>query len=378
MAQHEHMKHLVIPGQLIVASTGDGGEGFLRGHGTYIEGGVDSAVPFLSSESTNNNTPKKKSKREENDDSDEEMEERGDVMEDDNEYLNETSSHYHDPQQPQRLIASVAGTIERVNKLITIHPFAPMPYQGQVGDLVIGRITSVQSSRWKVHLGSACRDASLPLSGINLPGGVQRIRTAQDALEMREWFVEGDLLSAEVQTVQHYDGTIMLHTRSLRYGKLENGCLVVVPAGLIVKRKQHFVTLPVASITSPHLSEQEDAPNVDIILGTNGFIWIQRSTPKSWKDALHSDDGGAVVRLAETFQKLKKRHVETPVLPEERENIARVRNSIEALKLMSCRITPETLMEVFRASVEQNVSVKDMLKPKVVLAITKGTRGEYI
>ena len=145
-----------------------------------------------------------------------------------------------------------------------------MPYQGQAGDLVIGRITSVQQSKWKVHLGSACRDASLPLSGVNLPGGQQRIRTSQDQLSMRNLFLEGDLLSTEVQTVQHLDGTLMLHTRSLRYGKLENGCLLVVPSYLVARRKQHFITLPTSSSTN----QQEDTANVDMILGTNGFIWL--------------------------------------------------------------------------------------------------------
>jgi len=361
--QEEHTKHLVIPGQVIVSSTSnDGGnDGFLRGHGTYIEGGGHP----LHTENVNG----------ERDVS------HGDTLEDDSYRNNTDADADSNHAQNQRLIASVSGTIERVNKLITIRPFALMPYQGQVGDLVVGRITAVHHpSRWKVYLGSACREAVLPLSGVNLPGGVQRIRTAQDALGMRQLFVEGDLLSAEVQSVDNHGGIVMLHTRSLRYGKLENGCLVVVPSRLIVKRKQHFVTLPISSIVSKNsINHEEDMPNVDMILGTNGFIWIQRSTPKSWTDAYQDkeEDGGAsVVPLAETYQKLKKRHLETPVMPEERENIARVRNSIEALKLISCRITPETVMDVFKASVEAGLSVKDMLKPSVVLLITKSTRRE--
>lgn len=363
---HQHMRHLVIPGQIIVSSTSNNeSEGFLRGHGTYIEGIAD----------TNNNSGQ-------NMDS-EDM----DTMEDDTQSQSQQSqsqqSQQSQSQTPQRLIASVSGTIERVNKLITVHPFASMPYRGQVGDLIIGRITSVQATRWKVYLGSACREATLPLSGVNLPDGVQRIRTSQDALQMRTLFQEGDLVNAEVQTVQHNDGTLVLHTRSLRYGKLDNGCLVVVPARLIVRRKQHFITLPVSSITSNNNNNDddvkhivvgnEDTPNVDMILGTNGFIWIQRSTPKSWTDAFHNEDG-TVLPMAETFQKLKKRHSETPVMKDERDNIARVRNSIEALKIMYCRITPDTVLEVYKASVMADIHVKDMLAPKIALQITKGTR----
>lgn len=42
----------------------------------------------------------------------------------------------------------------------------------------------------------------------------------------------------------HHDGTIMLHTRSLKYGKLQRGQLVGVPPSLIKRQKQHFQTLP--------------------------------------------------------------------------------------------------------------------------------------
>ena len=37
------------------------------------------------------------------------------------------------------------------------------------------------------------------LSSINLPGGEQRRRTAEDQLNMRQFYIEHDLVSAEVQ-----------------------------------------------------------------------------------------------------------------------------------------------------------------------------------
>lgn len=346
---------VVIPGQVIITSSTEGGDGFLRGHGTYIEGGKSSS-----------NSTSLISNREEsesvNDDSGSEEGE-NETMED------VTQQQLNNIDEKQSLIASVAGTIERTNKLITVQPFSPMPYNGQVGDLVIGRITSVQATRWKVYLGSSCREGTLPLAGVNLPGGIQRIRTSEDAFGMRRLYVEGDLVSAEVQAIQHSDGVCQLLTRSLKYGKLENGCLVVVPPKLIVRRKQHFVTLPIPVDSS-------DISGVDVILGTNGFVYIQRTIPKSWKDQYNTEDGGTSIPFAETLQKLRKRHRETPVLPEERQNIARVRNSIEALKLVHRKITPETIMEVFSASVESGVSIKDMLKPAIIAAITKGTRRD--
>lgn len=38
---------------------------------------------------------------------------------------------------------------------------------------------------------------------------------------MRHYFVENDLISAEVQNI-HSDGSIALHTRNLNYGKVCN------------------------------------------------------------------------------------------------------------------------------------------------------------
>ena len=84
------------------------------------------------------------------------------------------------------------------------------------------------------------------LSSVNLPGGVQvgnilfeikptltlgclfvqmtclkRRKLESDELQMRGFFEEGDLLVAEVQAF-FSDGSMSLHTRSLKYGKVLN------------------------------------------------------------------------------------------------------------------------------------------------------------
>lgn len=132
-------------------------------------------------------------------------------------------------------------------------------YKPQVGDLVIGRIIEVQAKRWKVDIYSS-NDAVLMLSSINLPGGVQRRKLESDELQMRNFFCEGDLCVAEVQAFFN-DGTISLHTRSLKYGKLRNGILVSVAPNLMRRLKSHFYTLPIG---------------VDLILGLNGSIWVSK------------------------------------------------------------------------------------------------------
>jgi len=242
------LTHLVVPGQIIAE-----GDDFLRGHGTYVES--------------------KKQK----------------------------------DGGGERLVASVAGRIERVNKLVSVIPVSSSVYRGHVGDLVIGRITSVQNTRWRVLLGeNAGKLAQLPLSGVHLPGGVQRMRTQQDSREMRKLFQEGDLVCAEVHNVGNNtnDNSISLHTRSLvRYGKLENGCLIVVPPSLVPRRKNHFVVMAKNTIS--------------LVLGNNGYIWIQRALPHDQEEGQGDDNSNeankSTLLLAEHQEKIHREHKETPV-----------------------------------------------------------------
>jgi exosome complex component RRP4 len=71
--------------------------------------------------------------------------------------------------QEDGLYASVAGIVERVNQLISVKPLKSR-YYGEIGDVVVGRITEVQQKRWKVDTNSRL-DSVLLLSSVNLPGG---------------------------------------------------------------------------------------------------------------------------------------------------------------------------------------------------------------
>ena len=295
------MEGLVVPGQAISCDVG-----FLRGHGTYL--------------SKNNGIN-------ENDDNDDN---------DDMEYNNK-QQHDNNPL----LIASVAGQIERVNKLISVRPVKSR-YNAEIGDLVVGRITGVESKRWKADIGSQ-KHATLQLSSVNLPGGVQRIRTYEDQLQMRTLFSENDLISAEVQNVST-DGTLSLHTRSLKYGKLENGQLIIVPASLIKRLPQHYISLPWG---------------IDVILGKNGYIWITRTIPEDWK--IQEGDVDDTTPLAETLQKLQQKHILTPILIDERLRIVRVRNSIEILSKSFITITPQSIAKVYVTSESLKIAPKDMM-----------------
>jgi hypothetical protein len=67
-----------------------------------------------------------------------------------------------------------------------------------------------------------------------------------------------------------------------------------------------------------------------VILGKNGWIWITRSIPESWKHA-SADVDDDIAPLVETLQKLRAQHVGTPLTLDERVRVARTRNAILAL-----------------------------------------------
>lgn len=49
------------------------------------------------------------------------------------------------------MISCICGVVERVNKLISVRPLRSR-YVGDVGDVVVGRITQVGVKRWLVDI----------------------------------------------------------------------------------------------------------------------------------------------------------------------------------------------------------------------------------
>ena len=183
------------------------------------------------------------------------------------------------------------------------------------------------------------------------------MRTHEDQLQMRSLFTENDLISAEIQNIGS-DGTISLHTRSLKYGKLENGQLVTLPASLVKRLPQHYLTLPFG---------------IDVIIGRNGHIWITRTAPDEWK-ARDTEDVDDLVPLAETLQALRQRHASTPLLTDERLRVARVRNCLLLLSSNDSLVTPDSLLSVYQKSLELGLEPKQFATapPDVIQALLFG------
>lgn len=246
------------------------------------------------------------------------------------------------------LTATVAGVVSRVNKLVMVVPLRAT-YVAETGDVVIGRVVELAGKRWKLDI-HAARHAILLLSAVNLPGGVQRRRTHEDELKMRTYFKEGDLVSAEVQE-QWADGTVALHTRSMRYGKLTSGQFVSVQAELVKRAKKHFHELPCG---------------VHAILGNNGYIFVAERVEAERVEA-ERVEAGVVQHQA--------KKVRTVVAADVRKKIARVVNCILALDAEFIAIGPDTIMDVYDTSVQNSVPLKDMLRPDVMKNMCTGARS---
>ncbi|XP_054076863.1 exosome complex component RRP4 isoform X1 [Rissa tridactyla] len=199
----------------------------------------------------------------------------------------------------------------------------------------------VQQKRWKVETNSRL-DSVLLLSSMNLPGGELRRRSAEDELAMRDYLQEGDLISAEVQSV-FSDGAVSLHTRSLKYGKLGQGVLVQVSPSLVKRQKTHFHDLPCGA---------------SVILGNNGFIWIYPTPEQKDEEA-----GGFTTNLE-------------PVPLSDREVISRLRNCIVALVTQQLMLFDTSILYCYEASLPHQI--KDILKPEVMEEIVLETRQRLL
>jgi len=252
------------------------------------------------------------------------------------------------PTDSSAITSSLAGTLTKTNKLLSVHPLRAR-YTPEIGDLVVGRIVEVQAKRWRVDV-AASQLAILQISAINLPGGILRKRTETDELQIRSFFAEGDLVVAEVQQL-HQDGAASLHTRSLKYGKLRNGVFVSVSgtgggAGVVRARRQVW-TMDAANAGG----------QIDVLLGVNGYIWISKHVESDV-----AAEAAGINRMEESVSsKVYSSQNDSIDVPTMRE-IARLRSVILALVENGLRVDEDMVTRGYNEAVEMGrESVEDDL-----------------
>ena len=115
-----------------------------------------------------------------------------------------------------------------------------------------------------------------------------------------------------------------------------------VPPSLIKRTKQHFHSLP-------------EPLSVDIIFGTNGYIWISAPRSASSSSAAGAGAGTEESEDAEmrdagdsaSASTLEAKAAHKPTAPNVRERICRVRNSIVALSRANIPIYRDTVLDVY-------------------------------
>jgi exosome complex component RRP4 len=254
------------------------------------------------------------------------------------------------------IIATVAGTVLKTNKLLSVYPLRAR-YTPEVGDLVVGRIVEVQSKRWKVDVAAPLL-AQLPLSAINLPGGILRKRTTADELQIRSFFNEGDLLVAEVQAV-HQDGAASLHTRSLKYGKLRNGIFLAV-AGMgggggggaqrgtgVVRSRRQVWTVNAAN----------GGGDIDVYLGVNGYIWISKHVGS--ETGAGAAEQVSITRMEDMVSSAMYSSQNDEISLATRREIARLAGCIRVLVEGGVRIDEGNVMKAYEKSLELDLEIGD-------------------
>ena len=233
-----------------------------------------------------------------------------------------------------KVFVARVGTLVHIEKLVYVKALHSR-YEATVGDVVIGRVAEIQSNRWMLDIQGSQR-GQLPLGSVWIPGSEQRIKTDSDQLKMREHFQESDLVLCEVQRVQQDNQSVSLHTRSSRYGRLENGCLTIVPCELVPSQEKHMELYP---------------NGVYVILGRNGYIWTGSPPIESEEDALNSA--------------VHEAHVYREVTRDLRVPIIRTRNCIRLLADHQVAINKKNILALCALSVNEDLPVARLLDPCV-------------
>lgn len=154
-----------------------------------------------------------------------------------------------------------------------------------------------------------------------------------------------------------HDGSVALHTRSRRFGKLPPGVLVRVPHGLVARQKQHLASVEelgtLVERCYPATWHTMSCIGVDMVLGVNGRICIGPHNPQ-----FHDVAGPDMLAPTEPAA-----HAPTPAPPSEAQllAVAHTASAVSVLGALFFPVHPASLVTVVAIARAQHVAPKDML-----------------
>ncbi|TNV76515.1 hypothetical protein FGO68_gene16856 [Halteria grandinella] len=261
-------------------------------------------------------------------------------------------------EEDSKIYASVAGVVHYINKYVCVKPLR-QAYKPDIGDVIVGRIVQVQGKSWSVDIG-AYQHAVLNLTNINLPGGEQRRRNEDDQLNMRQFFREGDMISAEVQNVGTHDGRITLQTRNLKYGRLSGGFLTQIDSNYVRRSKVHI----------HDMGEASGCQGLSMILGVNGYVWIHQ---KGSEPSISPEAREKMSLLRNCVVSLEKAHI--PIF---KDTILKCLESASSLKAKDVIRNGERVTKEARKLVEKEVSMHMPQANMLSIGMLMGQQSEFI
>lgn len=106
----------------------------------------------------------------------------------------------------------------------------------------------------------------------------------------------------------------------------------------------------------------------------NGYVWVSARRPgaaAAADSAMTPTSGSGVGHTAAATQGVD----DAPISLAERERVCRVRNALVALDRLCIAVSPASVAEVYRASLAADIPPKQMLLPRVLLAICRAVLG---
>lgn len=138
-------------------------------------------------------------------------------------------------------------------------------------------------------------------------------------------------MQAEVQAV-HQDGQVLLHTRSSRYGLLENGQIIQVSSCLVKRQRQHVASF------------QEYG--IEIILGCNGLIWVGLLANPQGTENGKEDVFTSIARICQSIKALNKLKMMISV-----ESISKIASTSSRLNIQPKKMGNQDFLKVIRSDI---------------------------
>ncbi|NOQ55450.1 MAG: RNA-binding protein [Nanohaloarchaea archaeon] len=158
-------------------------------------------------------------------------------------------------REGKKIYSKVLGLLRDKEHVISVIPLAG-PYTPRPRDFIIGEVTYIGYSNWKVNFGYP-NDATLPMSGVP--------EFIENGADLTRYYKRGDLLFAAIDSVTK-GGIIQITMKDKRARKLFNGKIINISPPKVPRLIGKEGTM---------ISQIKNKTGCIINVGQNGRIWVK-------------------------------------------------------------------------------------------------------